>query len=140
MASMCPFTLEEKREHVYAYIASAHGTKKAYLIEQGISMNQMRDWRAQVLAGCLDEGFRPREGPGPRVEESAALARLLAEREQLREQLVLKEAQLRQERDTVAALGKAIGLLHQADASKSSRSQVASSDLQQAQEQPDQSR
>lgn len=125
-------TAEQKREFVYEYVARPYGSRTAFLLERGVTKNQIRQWRAQVFAGTLELGLVPRGGTMVNVEESAALARLLEEKQalqdQLREQqaehekvLAGKDAELAVQRRAVDALGKAIEILHHADAGKSSR-------------------
>lgn len=117
------FTVEQKRELVYAYIAQPYGTKTRFLQEQGLRKEQMRTWRSQVFADTLELGLVPRGGTMVSTEESAALARLVRQNEALQEKLDTtrakheraladKDAELATQRRVVDALGKAIEILH----------------------------
>jgi hypothetical protein len=125
-------TVEQKRELVYAYIARPFGSKTQFLQEQGLTKEQMRSWRSQVFAGTLELGLIPRGGTVVSMEESAALARLIQEKQALQDQLeqeqaeharalAAKDAELDVQRRAVDALGKAIEILHHAGAGKSSQ-------------------
>lgn len=125
-------TAEQKREFVYEYVAQPFGSRSTFLLERGVTKNQIRQWRSQVFAGTLELGLVPRGGTIVSVEESAALARLLKEKQALQEQLdrqqaehekvlAAKDAELDVQRRAVDALGKAIEILHHADAGKNSR-------------------
>lgn len=125
------YSVEEQRELVYEYLSVPHGGKGRFLIERGVSDHQLRRWRAQVFADTLEHGLVPRAGGLVSVEESGALARLLAENQVLREEMTAREAEyqrqlaereeeLARQRRTVDALGKAIEILHPSGASKNS--------------------
>lgn len=133
MAVSRAVTAEEKRELVYAYVALPYGKKAAFLREQAISDAQIRVWRAQVSAGTLELGLIPRGGLAVSMEESAALVRLVKEKQALQARLeaeqaeheralAAKDAELAVQRRAVAALGKAIEILHPGGAGKSSSS------------------
>lgn len=125
------YSVEEQRELVYEYLSVPHGGKGRFLAERGVSENRLRRWRAQVFADTLEHGLVPRVGGMVSVDESGALARLLAENQALREQMAAQQAEYQRqvdERDeelacqrrTVDALGKAIEILHPSGASKNS--------------------
>ena len=126
------FTVEEKRALVYAHLDCAHGTKGQFLLEHGVSIDQMRTWRLQVMADTLERGLVPRGGVAVSRDEAKALARLAREAEQLRAQLAseraeherilaAKEAELATQQRAVDALGKAIEILQQHGAGKTSQ-------------------
>jgi hypothetical protein len=126
------FTVEQKREHVYAYMRLPLGAKAGYVSELGVSGPTLRRWRRMVFAGTLELGLVPRGGNLVSVEESAGLVRLLKENALLREELATrqaahekalaaKDAELTVQSRAVDALGKAIEILHKAGASKSSQ-------------------
>ncbi|HLO61631.1 MAG TPA: hypothetical protein VK165_01565 [Azonexus sp.] len=128
------FTVEQKREHVLAYLAAPYGSRGRYLGEHGVSYRQFRVWRAQVFADTLEYGLVPRGGLAVTAEQSAFVARLRAELDALREQvaqqqaeheqaLAAKAAELAVQVKAVDALGKAIEILHHAGAGKSSQPQ-----------------
>jgi hypothetical protein len=130
------YSVEEQRALVYEYLSVPYGGKGRFLVERGLSYRRMRRWRAQVFAGTLEHGLVPRAGGLVSVEESGALARLLAENQALREemtareaehqrQLVEREEELARQRRTVDALGKAIEILHPSGASKNSETDDA---------------
>lgn len=132
MAVPKALTVEEKRELVYAYVSQAHGSKARFLQEQGVTRDQMRGWRASVFAGTLEVGLVPRGGSMVSMEESAALARLVKQNRELEDRLraeqaeheqalAAKDADLATQRRAVDALGKAIEILHHADAGKTSQ-------------------
>ena len=125
-------TVEQKRELVYAYIARPFGSKTQFLQERGLSKEQMRSWRSQVFAGTLELGLIPRGGTVVSMEESAALTRLIQEKQALQDRLeaaqaeheralAVKDAELAVAQRAVDALGKAIEILHHAGAGKSSQ-------------------
>lgn len=102
------FSLEEKREHVLAYTAAAHGTKSAYLAGHGITDTEMRGWRAAMADGDLGAGLVPRHTGSMARKDVAEIRRLQAEVERLRSE----RDQARGDADRMAkaadALGKAI--------------------------------
>ncbi|MEZ5119871.1 MAG: hypothetical protein R2686_08210 [Candidatus Nanopelagicales bacterium] len=53
-------TVEQRREHVLAYLEVAYGSKGRYLAAHGIGAHQIRRWRAQLYAGTLETGLVPR--------------------------------------------------------------------------------
>ncbi len=116
-------TVEQRREHVLAYLEVPYGSKQRYLLEHGISRYQICRWRAQVYAGTLESGLVPRGGfmndPDANREvvrlrrELAALQAQIAAREAVHdEQLAAKQAQIDAAERVTEALGKAIALLH----------------------------
>lgn len=126
-----PFTPEQKRELVYAYLRQPHGSKGQFLVDRGIKWHSMSRWRSQVFADTLEVDLVPRGGSVVNVEESAALARLLKEKEALQRRLDAqqaeheqaiadKDAQLAVQLRTVNALGKAIEFLRPDVAGKNS--------------------
>lgn len=129
-------TVEERRELVYAYIAQPFGSKTRFLQEQGLTKEAMRAWRTQVFAGTLELGLIPRGGTVVSVEESAALARLIREKQALQDRLdaaqaeheraiAAKDAELAVQQRATEALGKAIEILHRAGAGKTSQTDRA---------------
>lgn len=125
------YSVEEQRELVYEYLSVPYGGKGRFLAERGVSDRQIRRWRLQVFADTLEQGLVPRAGGLVSVEESGALARLLAENQALREEMAAQQAEhqrqleereeeLARQRRMVDALGKAIEILHPSGASKNS--------------------
>jgi len=125
------YSVEEQRGLVYEYLSVPYGGKGRFLVERGVSAHQIRRWRSQVFADTLEQGLVPRAGGVVSVDESGALARVLAENRALREelaaervehqrQLAQREEELARRQRTVDALGKAIEVLHPSGASKSS--------------------
>jgi hypothetical protein len=125
------YSVEEQRELVYQYLSVPYGGKGRFLAEHGVPYRRMRRWRAQVFAGTLEHGLVPRAEGLVSVEESGALARLLAENRALREEIAAqkvehqrqldeREEELGRQRRAVDALGKAIEILHPSGASKNS--------------------
>lgn len=116
-------TVEQRREHVLAYLGLPHGSKIRYLTEHGISMRQMCTWRKQVYAGTLETGLVPRGGWMNDPDVNREVARLRRELEALRsqmaaleashdQQLAAKQAEIDAAGRVAEALGKAIALLH----------------------------
>ena len=108
------WTDDEVREFVYEYARQPWGTRRSWLVEQGVSWNRFRRWRSAVEDGDLDRGLVPREGSAMTTENERRQfvnerQRHAAETERLRERVRELEA-------TNEALGKAIGLLHQLNA------------------------
>lgn len=147
MARVHDFTVDEKFELVVGYMEAPYGTKAKWLEDRGISRRVMGTWRNAYLGGDLRRGLVPRSpkkvpGPGQRMveleakvkdqDEEAAKAQRRYEREleaqQLKYERLLEEQrrELAKEKGISAALGKAIGLLHElnergpADSPKSS--------------------
>lgn len=107
------FTVEEKREHVLAYLERGHGWKTAYLEEHSITPHQIRSWRDALADGDLGVGLVPRSTGRMSKRDVAEVRRLQAE-----------VARLTAERDTAVAdrdrmakaadaLGKAIDVMQQ---------------------------
>lgn len=132
MAVAKVFTDEQKRSLVFEYLDCAWGLKSQFRRDRGISTNQMRTWRLQVMADTLEVGLVPRGGVAVAAEEAKAIARLAKEADKLREQLVreraahekalaAKQAELGVQQRAVDALGKAIEILHRRGAGKTSQ-------------------
>lgn len=110
------FTAKEIREFVHEYQVQPHGQKGSWLSARGVPYDRLRRWRSAVFEGDLDRGLIPREGspmtipPGKRtaLERQRATERVEHEAEVAR-----LNARVRELEETNAALGKAIGLLHQ---------------------------
>jgi len=110
------FTTAEIRELVHEYQLQPHGQKGQWLRERGITYARLMKWRKAVFGGDLDRGLVPRQARGMTVppkqrtelakQRAAERAAHLAETEKL-------QARVRELEETNAALGKAIGLLHQ---------------------------
>ena len=59
------WTAEEKTALVQQYVALPHGTKAAWLLEQGVSRHQIMTWRKAFYFGDLERGaFAPDRGHG----------------------------------------------------------------------------
>lgn len=104
------WSAEEIRELVYAYERQPHGTKRAWLAQQGVSSDRFRRWRETVFDGDLDRGLIPREGAGmTSAKRRRSAAKVHAADEAELERLRARVSELEAAND---ALGKAIGLLH----------------------------
>jgi hypothetical protein len=113
------FTAEEIREFVYEYHRQRHGTKFAWLRERGFSEDQIRRWRKAVFDGDIDRALIPREGSPmtvPPGKRSAFERSIAAERDAHAAQIAKLQARNLELEGVNAALGKAIGLLHQLNA------------------------
>ncbi len=116
MSISAGFTTEEIREFVHQYEVQPFGQKAIWLESQRVSYDRLRRWRSAVFDGDLDRGLIPREGgvvtvpPQKRtgIERQRARERAAQEAE-----LARLNARVRELEETNAALGKAIGLLHQ---------------------------
>jgi hypothetical protein len=110
------FTTEEIVELVHEFQVQRYGRKEAWLSEQGISRSRMQRWCAAVFAGDLDRGLIPRQGsdmnvpPGKRRALAASRAKEIAGHDA---EVARLEARVKELEEVNAALGKAIGLLHQ---------------------------
>lgn len=124
MVSSKSWTWQERHAHVLAYLGLGHGRKALYLGQHGISQWQIYRWRAQVVAGSLEQGLVPRGGVMSSPEENREIARLVRLNEELQAQLAEQEraheaevaardSELAKRQVAVEALGKAIALLHQ---------------------------
>lgn len=102
------FSLEQKREHVLAYLTAAHGKKSAYLVAQGLTPNQMRQWRMALADGDLGVGLVPRHTGTMARDDVAEIRRLQAEVERLQVERDQARSDLDQMRRAADALGKAI--------------------------------
>lgn len=110
------FATEQIREFVHQYEIQPHGQKAVWLVGQGVSYDRLRRWRSAVFDGDLDRGLIPREGGVVTVppEKRTGIERQRAkERAQQEAELARLNARVRELEETNAALGKAIGLLHQ---------------------------
>ncbi len=116
MSISAGFTTEEIREFVHQYEVQPYGQKAIWLKAQGVSYDRLRRWRSAVFDGDLDRALIPREGgvvtvpPEKRtgIEKQRARERAAQEAE-----LNRLNARVQELEETNAALGKAIGLLHQ---------------------------
>ena len=110
------FTTEQIREFVHQYEIQPYGQKAVWLVGQGVSYDRLRRWRSAVFDGDLDRGLIPREGGVVTVppEKRTGIERQRAkERAGQEAELARLNARVRELEETNAALGKAIGLLHQ---------------------------
>lgn len=116
MAGVGGFTVDEIVEFVHEYEVQRYGTRRAWLVEHGISNSRMGRWRAGVFAGDLDRGLIPREGDpmnvpsGKRRALAASRAKEISDHDA---EVARLEARVKELEEVNAALGKAIGLLHQ---------------------------
>lgn len=110
------FTAEEIREFVHEYEVLPHGCKTSWLAGRNVSYDTLRRWRSAVFEGDLDRGLIPREGVPVTIPpgKGRALERQRAkERAEHEAQIARLNARVKELEETNAALGKAIGLLHQ---------------------------
>lgn len=102
------FSVEEKREHVLAYVAARHGTKAAYLAEHRITDTEMRAWRSSMADGDLEAGLVPRHTGSMARKDVAEVRRLRAEVERLQAERDQARGDADRMRKAADALGKAI--------------------------------
>ncbi|WP_353950713.1 hypothetical protein V6K52_06910 [Knoellia sp. S7-12] len=110
------FTREQIREFVHEYELQPYGRKRVWVEGQGFSYDRLRRWRLAVFEGDLDRGLIPREGGAVTVppEKRTGIERQRArERAKQEAELARLNTRVRELEETNAALGKAIGLLHQ---------------------------
>ena len=111
------WTAEEKTALVQQYVALPHGTKAAWLLEQGVSRHQIMTWRKAFYFGDLERDLVPRDTSHMTVADGARLARveqeLAAERTARAREAQTHAEQVARLEASNEALGKAIGLLHQ---------------------------
>lgn len=116
-------TVEQRREHVLAYLEVPYGSKAGYLSAHGIGAYQIRQWRAQLYAGTLETGLVPRgvwmndfnvncEVVRLRKQVQALQSAMTAEQAVHEQALAAKQAELDAAGAVTQALGKAIALLH----------------------------
>jgi hypothetical protein len=116
MAGVGGFTVDEIVEFVHEYEVQRYGCKNSWLAEQGLSSSRMQRWRAAVFAGDLDRGLIPREGDpmnvpsGKRRALAASRAKEISSHDA---EVARLAARVKELEEVNAALGKAIGLLHQ---------------------------
>jgi hypothetical protein len=110
------FTAEQIRDFVREYEVQPYGRKTSWLAGQDVSYDQLRRWRLAVFEGDLDRGLIPRHGSAMTIPPSqrTGLERQRAKERAAHEAEVARlNARVKELEDTNAALGKAIGLLHQ---------------------------
>lgn len=116
-------TVEQRREHVLAYLDTPYGAKGRYLAAHGISAFQIRRWRAQMYEGTLETGLVPRgvwmndsnvngEVTRLRKQLEELQARIAAREVEHEQALAAKQAEIDAAGRVAEALGKAIALLH----------------------------
>jgi hypothetical protein len=113
------FTAAEIRELVHEYQLVPHGQKAAWLRERGIRYAHVIKWRKAVFGGNLDRGLVPRQARGmtlPPKQRTELAKQRAAERAEHEAETERLQARIRELEETNAALGKAIGLLHQMNA------------------------
>lgn len=106
------YSASEIRDLVFAYERVPHGSKEAWLAEQGISRYRFRKWQMAVYLGDVDRGLVPRtdEGDIP-LNGFRWIASMTDDKQAKRiDALELENEQLRAALD---AMGKAIALLHE---------------------------
>ena len=110
------FTTAEIRELVHEYQLVAHGQKAAWLAQRGLRYHHVIKWRKAVFGGNLDRGLVPRQARGmtlPPKQRTELAKQRAAERAEHEAETERLQARIRELEETNAALGKAIGLLHQ---------------------------
>ena len=105
------FTLEQKREHVLAYLALRHGLKNGYLEEHQISEERIRSWRRALADGDLGAGLVPRQTGSMSKDDVAEIRRLQAEVARLEAERDKAEADRDRMTKAADALGKAIDVM-----------------------------
>ena len=104
-------SVEDKREHVLAYLSCRRGMKAGYLAEHQITDSQMRTWRAAMADGDLGQGLVPRNTGTMSMREVAEVRRLQAELARVeaeRDRAIADRDRMAKAAD---ALGKAIDVM-----------------------------
>ncbi len=137
------WSVDEKRQHVLAYLDLKYGFKGEYLRRHGLRRGQISEWRAAMSAGTLEVGLVPRGGMYPNdpvanrevvrlTDEVARLRAQLADLQAAHEaamadlqtvhagQLASRQAEIDTARAAVEAVGKAIALLQAGNGSAGS--------------------
>jgi hypothetical protein len=102
-------------ELVHEYHLQPHGQKASWLVDRGLTYHRLRRWRETLYEGDLDRGLIPREGSDvttPPVKRTAIARARAVEAARHEAQLARLQARVDELEATNAALGKAIGLLH----------------------------
>ncbi|KAE8129601.1 hypothetical protein [Bifidobacterium tibiigranuli] len=99
-------SVEEKREHVLAYLSAPRGGKGAYLEEHRITRDQMSSWKSALADGDLGAGLVPRHTGSMTKRDVAEIRRLQRELERT-------TADLERMRTAADCLGKAIDVLRE---------------------------
>jgi transposase-like protein len=107
------FTLEQKREHVLAYVSTPWGSKADYLREHQLSSSAMYLWRMAMADGDLAAGLVPRQTGAMTTDDVAEIRRLRAELDAAKQKLADTETDLERMRAAADALGKAIDAMQQ---------------------------
>ena len=116
MSISAGFTTAEIREIVHEYQLVPHGQKSQWLRERGIRYAHVVKWRKAVFGGDLDRGLVPRQARGmtlPPKQRTELEKQRAAERAAHQAETERLQTRIRELEETNAALGKAIGLLHQ---------------------------
>jgi hypothetical protein len=109
------FTSAEMVELVHEYHLQPHGQKAVWLVNRGLTYHRLRRWRESLYEGDLDRGLIPREGSyvtTPPVKRTAIARARAAEAARHEAEIARLQARVDELEATSAALGKAIGLLH----------------------------
>ncbi|MFT9278508.1 MAG: hypothetical protein ABF532_08835 [Bifidobacterium sp.] len=106
-------SVEEKREHVLAYLSAPRGGKGAYLEEHRITRDQMSSWKSALADGDLGAGLAPRHTGSMTKRDVAEIRRLQRELELKSRELERTTADLERMRTAADCLGKAIDVLRE---------------------------
>ncbi|WP_199254408.1 hypothetical protein [Mycolicibacterium mengxianglii] len=109
------YSAAEMVELVHEYHLQPQGQKGPWLVSRGLTYHRLRRWRESLYEGDLDRGLIPREGSDvttPPVKRTAIARARAAEAARHEAELARLQARVDELEQTNAALGKAIGLLH----------------------------
>lgn len=107
------FTLEEKRDHVLAYVACRYGQRAAYRETHGITRHQISRWKHAMADGDLGAGLVPRNTGSMSTDDVAEVRRLRAEVARVEAERDAARAERDRMSKAADALGKAIDVMRQ---------------------------
>ena len=110
------FTGEQIREMVFEYCRLPYGQHGPWMVAHpSTSRGMMTRWRTAVFDGDVDRGLVPRQtepmNSQPKGRQGMVERRAI-DKARHAEELALRDAQIRELKETNELLGKAIGLLH----------------------------
>lgn len=107
------FTLDEKRDHVLAYVACRYGYRAEYLETHGITRGQMARWKHAMADGDLGAGLFPRNTGSMSTDDVSEVRRLRAEVARVEAERDAARAERDRMSKAADALGKAIDVMRQ---------------------------
>lgn len=110
------YSTQEKVDLVEEYMFVRNGHKQAWCEARGLTVHRVNSWRRAYLYGDLAKGLVPRDASQMSIRDGAryheVLRALRAEEDSHKHDVETLQARIDQLEASNAALGKAIGLLH----------------------------